>query len=214
MPFQFSCIYAFLTYSQVGDASRDELFDFLCTSFTFDYLCVSLELHQDGGRHFHVFAKFSTRFRSRNQSIFDFNGLHPNIKSAYAPAKCLEYVQKHGNFKEWGDFGPLDSLPKKKSWAEASSCVTKDEFMTFVAENFPRDHVLNLERIEYFASKKFKPEIPEYIPSFSNFIVPLPVREWLVNLDVVSSYYFHSQRPRCASALPPPPPLPGELSFQ
>lgn len=211
MPFQFACTYAFLTYSQVGDASRDALFDFLESRFTFVYLCVSEEPHADGGRHFHVFARFATRFRSRDQSVFDFMGLHPNIKSAYAPKSCLDYVKKHGNYKESGTFGEVEQFTKKKTWSDATSCVTKREFMDFVAEHFPRDHVLNLERIEYFAEKKFKPEVPPYVPSYQDFLVPHPVREWIVNLDVVC---FFSYRPRCASALPPPPPLPGELSFQ
>lgn len=183
-PFQLNILNAFLTYPQVGQSTRDALYTFLTTTFDLSYICVSEELHADGNKHFHAFLKFKKRFRSNRESVFDFDGNHPNIQSAYNPGKCLEYVKKDGNFIEDGE--PPAIADKKRTWDSVVDCATKEEFMLAIQTTFPRDYVLNLERIEYFADKKFKPENPVYTPTFSDFIVPERLQEWVSQMTEVS----------------------------
>lgn len=183
MPFALNILNAFLTYPQVGDAELTGIYDWLTATFECDYVCVSEERHEDGGKHFHAFLRFARRFRSSNQSVFDYNGNHPNIKSAYAPSKCLEYVKKDGNFLEYGDATQITKSGAKRSWESVVGCPTKEEFMSMIQEQFPRDYVLNLERIEYFADKKYKPEAPVYTPTFTNFTIPNQLQEWVAQMD-------------------------------
>jgi hypothetical protein len=38
------------------------------------------ELHEDGGRHWHVILKFGRPYRGTNVRVFDIDGVHPNIQ--------------------------------------------------------------------------------------------------------------------------------------
>lgn len=184
MAFALNIFHLFLTYPQVPeDLQRDALHTHLTTKFALEYCCTSEERHEDGGKHFHVYAKFIKRFRSKDQSVFDFAGRHPNIQSAYNPAKCLAYVQKDKNFIESGD---APTLKGENSWDSIVAVDDKEEFMQAVKSKYPRDYVLNLEKLEYYADKRFKPELPIYVPIYTDFIVPAPVAEWMQQMNEVS----------------------------
>lgn len=183
MAFALNIFHVFLTYPQVPEElQRDALHNYLTNKFAFEYCCTSEERHEDGGKHFHVYAKFTKRFRSKDQSIFDYSGRHPNIQSAYNPGKCLTYVQKDKNFIE---SGVPPALKEDNSWDAIVAVETKDDFMQAVKAKYPRDYVLNLEKLEYYAEKRFKPELPAYVPIYNDFIVPAPVKEWMDQMHQV-----------------------------
>jgi hypothetical protein len=70
-------------------------------------------------------------------------------------------VIKGGIFLEHGTF----SLDSKKSWKDVIATDTSSEAMNLIIEHYPRDYVLNKEKIEYFISSHFKPQCPTYIPN-------------------------------------------------
>jgi len=59
------------------------------------------ELHEDGSPHFHAFVQFAARLTTRDMRVFDFMGVHPNIKhasTAKAVKNFITYVTKDGDF--------------------------------------------------------------------------------------------------------------------
>lgn len=167
------------------------------------YVTVGEERHEDGGKHFHVFFKSNKRIRSTSERYFDWEGCHPNIQSAYNPHKCKDYCQKDGNYVEHGDAPEMKE--KKRGWEDLITAPTKEEFFKQVAEVYPRDYVINLEKIEYYADKKYKAEMPPYEPRFGEFVVPERVQEWIAQMENVCA--LGATAPRNPS--PPNPPQAG-----
>lgn len=67
----------------------------------------------------------------------------------------------------------------KRKWSEALTCTTRENFLSTVASISPRDYILNQEKVEYFAAKLFKPAIPVYTPTFTEFTVPQELADWV-----------------------------------
>jgi len=73
------------------------------------------------------------------------------------------------------------NLPSnKKDWSivikEATSYET---FMQLCETNFPRDYILNHEKLEYFGKKYFAESKVAYVSPFTTFVLPAKVTEWL-----------------------------------
>lgn len=72
-------------------------------------------------------------------------------------------------------------LVNKKKWDSLLECKTKSEFFETAASVSARDYVLNHERLEYFANKKFKVEhVREEYPLVP-FIIPQELTDWVTN---------------------------------
>jgi len=181
MPFRFKAKTAFLTYAQVAERfSHQELFDHIKQLRDIDPLClrVGKESHEDGGIHYHVYAKWGTAIDTINEKFFDFNGVHPNIQAARNEGHVYAYCGKDG---ETIDFG---IPPKhKRTYGEIiKESTTEAEFFEKCAEAFPRDYVINHERLEYFAKKKFKQVQPEYKDPYDGiFNIPPVLEDWIAN---------------------------------
>lgn len=117
MPFKFDSNYVFLTYPQAS-FNHNELHGFINSVCPTEWCRICTELHTDGNPHCHVVAKFTKRFQSRNERIFDFGERHPNIQPVRSVPKALHYVSKDGEFT---DFGTIPSGGTKRSAEEALS---------------------------------------------------------------------------------------------
>jgi len=172
--FRFDHKSLFLTYSQSGDLSRDELFEFL-TGFAPEFVVIGHEFHQDNGNHFHAVLGFSERFRSRNARIFDCGGVHPNIRAVWNMQGCLAYVKKDGDFVEWGK----PPTQKKRAWAALiEDSQSPEDFMANSRASFPREFVLHNDKFESFANKYYnRPE--EYVPRLDPFNIPSALDDWV-----------------------------------
>lgn len=115
MPFKFDSEYAFLTYPH-SIFEHGELHAFLNSLCTTEWCRIATETHADGDPHVHVVCKFSRRFVSRNERIFDYNERHPNIQSVRSVDKAIAYVGKDGQFT---DFGTIPAGRAKRSSEEA-----------------------------------------------------------------------------------------------
>lgn len=183
MPFQLKAKKFFLTYSQVNvDACTHEgLRDFLIgLKADVVRLRVGYERHADGGSHYHAYIEWDTPFRSVNERVFDYAGFHPNIVSPRKPVECWNYCGKEGVVLDVGD-PPV--VVTKRTWTDTlSESVDKADFFKRVKEDHPRDFVLSLERIEYFANYFFKAEVPPYVDPYNGaFTVPNVLDEWVAN---------------------------------
>lgn len=172
--FRFDHKALFLTYSQCGELTRDDLF-VLLSSFEPNFLVIGQELHADGGRHFHAVIGFTERFRSRNARAFDWLGIHPNIRSVWSMPGAITYCKKDGDFVEWGNV-PQE---KKRSWSTLiEDSKSPSDFMANSRTAFPREFVLHNDKFESFANKYYnRPE--EYVPRLDPFNIPSALDDWV-----------------------------------
>lgn len=117
MPFKFDSLYAFLTYPH-SNFEHNAIHEFLNSVRPVEWARVCTEQHSDGDTHCHVVAKFVSRFQSRNERVFDFEGRHPNIQSVRSVSKAVAYVAKDGQFT---DYGTVPTGGPKRSHEEALS---------------------------------------------------------------------------------------------
>ena len=79
--FYFNQKSVFLTYphTEKYGISKDELGQYLYTTFNCSVTVVCLEHHQDGNPHLHAWLEFYEQFYTKNYNVFNYKGLHPNI---------------------------------------------------------------------------------------------------------------------------------------
>lgn len=91
--------YFIVTWPQC-DAPRDQIWTVLQSKGAVSAV-VANELHEDGSPHRHAFVVFAARKELSSRS-FDVGRFHPNIQACRSPQSSLEYVQKDGNYEEFG----------------------------------------------------------------------------------------------------------------
>ncbi len=101
----------FLTYSQVLKNGEFESLDddgvlaqfhTKLLSFKPDILITAIEKHKDGGLHIHVYICNMSGFVINDVKYFDFQNIHPNIRSVRSMKKCIRYVSKDGKYLLYG----------------------------------------------------------------------------------------------------------------
>lgn len=100
-----------LTYSQVTEFTRKELYDELSKQKNLEYLCVSEERHADGGTHFHVHIQYTKRKDIKNPNYFDFKGKHCSIETLVEPDAWNTYIKKDNNYEENQDYDKAEFDP-------------------------------------------------------------------------------------------------------
>lgn len=166
----------FLTYPRCGE-SKEDLVAHLKLVFNgrWSYILVAREVHEDGGLHLHAVISCDRRVDISDTKRLDFGSFHGNYQSARSLHDTTAYVKKDGDFVEEG------TPPKiKRSFEELVASTTEQDFWKLAASSFARDFVLNHERLEYFANKRFRESaIPKYEPSFTTFAtIPAGVQNW------------------------------------
>lgn len=178
--FRFAAKNVLLTWSQVSAklTHEDIVFTLLERLGSFEY-AVGLELHEDGGVHFHALLSFKDKLDTRDVTIFDIPDperqlpdFHPNISPVKRGKKHFdaahEYVEKEGNF--------ICTFPHRLTWGEIlekASCGV--EYLQLVKDNYPRDYCLNLQRLEYVAHKTFGADLNTIVDTWlphSSYTVP------------------------------------------
>lgn len=101
MPFRLDGQQFFLTYPH-SEFDHDQLYQFLCTLEQVLWARIATEQHESGEPHVHAVFKFSKRWTSRNERVFDYEGRHPNIQSVRSATKSLDYLSKGGQFTDYG----------------------------------------------------------------------------------------------------------------
>ncbi|AUM61789.1 Rep [uncultured virus] len=165
-PFRISNVAVLLTYSQIGETTKEDILYTLEERLPKFQYCIGEEQHQDGGRHIHCVLRFERKFDSKDSTIFDVSTFdtwhHPNIKKIQRGQanlqRSIDYVSKE-------DPTPLSSFPNTLTWSEITqNSATPDEFLENIKKNYPKDYCTNLQRYEYAASKLFPQTSPNDIP--------------------------------------------------
>lgn len=180
MPFRLSAKHLLLTYPQT-EFDKNALLAFLQSKLSRwqpTFILVAGERHADGQPHRHAYVRLRNRCDIRDQHFLDFSECHGNYQAARKPDCALQYCRKDGDFVEWGDpVGGDDSL----GWSDIiASATNADEFTELAIQHRPRDAVLSLERIQYFARFRYAPKRDEYTPQFTTFDVPADLQRWVV----------------------------------
>lgn len=166
-----------------------------------DYMCVSRELHQDGFPHIHAFIQFRVKKQFRYGGVLDkIGGKHGDYKhQKYGDVKSMvEYVKKHGDYKEEGHLSDL-SNPNVYALALAASSVA--EGMKIIEAGKPRDFCLYGTQIEQTLNRKHPPppsvlrQPRELLP----FVIPDSLEDW-VTTELTKD---PADRPRCLVLIGP-----------
>lgn len=169
--FRFQAKNVFLTYPRL-DLAPAILLAHIKKLVACTYVIVSRELHEDGHPHLHAYASFQAKLRTSDCAFFDLDGHHPNIQSARNVADVINYIKKDGDFLE-------DGTAPDTTWSTILAVATdKNDFLARVKSRYPRDFVLQWDRLNSFADANFKTVVPPYVPQFTDFKVPLDLEYW------------------------------------
>lgn len=164
MTFTCNARYFLVTYSHVQSLDPFRIVDHFGGLGA--EVIVSLEqYHETLGVHFHVFADFGRKFRSRRADIFDVDGFHPNISpSRGTPEAGFDYAIKDGDVVAGGLARPCGvvALNRSEKWHKIERAETRDEFFSLCAELDPERLVCSFSQIQKFADWRFAVEPKPY----------------------------------------------------
>lgn len=125
--------------------------------------------------HLHVYLEFSRPLRVRDERYFDLGDCHPNIQAVRRPMDCQQYCIKDGDYIANMAIGTI-----KRTYGEIiSGSASKEDFLVAIEESYPRDLVLNFERITKFAESRFSTNtMPAYTTEVTGFVVPELLEDW------------------------------------
>lgn len=189
MTFQLNTKTLFLTYSQCPipwEEFVQALFNLPKLQHLDGYV-VSREEHSDGGFHYHCLLSCSQPVRLRQQHLLDvcYEGVtyHPNIQSPRDIKATYEYVTKGEEI--WEDLGALERRvggTRGDTWASALSATDYEEACAIIQTNYPRDWIINGDKIRSNLRHHFPEEIQQIqFPSFpaQSFNAPTVLTDWV-----------------------------------
>nr|WER78639.1 C1 [Tomato yellow leaf curl virus] len=205
MPRLFN-IYAknyFLTYPKCSLSKEEALSQLknLETPTNKKYIKVCKELHDNGEPHLHVLILFEGKYQCNNQRIVYLVSpnrsahFHPNIQAAKSSTDVKTYVEKDGDFIDFGVF-QIDGRSARggqqsanDAYAEALNSGSKSEALNILKEKAPKDYILQFHNLSSNLDRIFSPPLEVYVSPFlsSSFNqVPDELEEWVAE-NVVSS---------------------------
>lgn len=199
MTFRFNAKRLFATYPQANTLTKEEIYEFYKQSLLAKTCIIGEETHADSGRHFHVYVEWERPYCTRSARCFDIRDYHPNCQSVRNKSAVINYVTKEDN--TFGDTGDVLGTDGERALADAE---TADEFWAIARRKHPRDYVVNLEKLEYFVSKKFKQDPEPYRSEFSDFNITDELTTWIN--DQLNVRYVRLRSP-LGGLLPPDPRL-------
>lgn len=153
-----------VTYPQCGDLSEWAVLDKF-TSLGAECI-IAREQHEDLGVHFHVFADFGRKFRSRKADIFDVEGRHPNIQRSWGtPEKGYDYAIKDGDVVAGGLERPVGVHGSGKAfdlWSEIAGAENRGEFWRLCEELDPKSMCCSFGQLSKFADWRFAEPDDQY----------------------------------------------------
>nr|QTE03350.1 MAG: replication-associated protein [Emberiza chrysophrys CRESS-DNA-virus sp.] len=157
------------------------------------FIRISRELHENGQPHLHVLIQFQGKVQISNPRHFDLRhpssstGFHPNIQGAKSSSDVKSYIEKDGDYIDWGEF-QIDGRSARggqqtanDAAAEALNTGNADAALAIIREKLPKDYIFqyhnlktNLERIFLPSNTAWVPPFP--LSSFNN--VPDDIQFW------------------------------------
>nr|WDE41089.1 replicase [Chilli leaf curl virus] len=185
----------FLTYPQCSLTKEEALSQLqnLSTPTNKLFIRVCRELHENGEPHLHVLIQFEGKFKCQNNRFFDLVSptrpahFHPNIQGAKSSSDVKAYVEKNGDFIDFGVF-QVDGRSARggqqsanDAYAEAINSGSKAAALNILREKAPKDYVLQFHNLNPNLDRIFTPPLEVYVSPFcsSSFDqVPEELEEW------------------------------------
>nr|AJW80823.1 AC1 [Chilli leaf curl Multan virus] len=157
------------------------------------YIRVCRELHENGEPHLHVLLQFEGKYQCTNNRFFDLISpsrsahFHPNIQRAKSSSDVKAYVEKDGDFIDFGIF-QIDGRSARggcqsanDAYAEAINSGSKSSALNILREKAPKDYVLQFHNLNANLDRIFTPPPEVYVSPFcsSSFDqVPAELEVW------------------------------------
>ncbi|AAL26556.1 replication associated protein AC1 [Tomato leaf curl Bangalore virus-[Kolar]] len=157
------------------------------------FIRVCRELPDDGEPHLHVLIQFEGKFQCNNNRFFDLvsptrsTHFHPNIQGAKSSSDVKAYVEKDGDFIDFGVF-QIDGRSARggqqsanDAYAEAINSGSKAAALNILREKAPKDFVLQFHNLNANLDRIFTPPVEVYISPFSSSsfdTVPEELYQW------------------------------------
>lgn len=182
--------YFLVTYPQCGDLSEWSVLDHFTTLGA--ECIIARELHVDEGLHFHVFADFGRKFRSRKTDVFDVDGHHPNIQpSKGTPGQGYDYAIKDGDVVAGGLERPNGTSSGGKTfetWNTIAGANSKEEFFALCEELDPKSLCCSFGQLQKYADWRYAEKPAEYAtPRGFQFVGGIDGRDEWVQLSGLGS---------------------------
>lgn len=117
------------------------------------------------GIHYHVFADFGRKFRSRRAGCFDVAGFHPNIvASRGTPEAGYDYTVKDGDIVAGGLERPsgVESVSRAAKWDIIVNAETREEFFQLLQKLDPKSLVCSHRSCVAYADWKYRVDPAPY----------------------------------------------------
>nr|QBO66564.1 replication associated protein [Duranta leaf curl virus] len=193
--FQVKAQNIFLTYPKwpIPKEQMLELLKYISCSSNKLFIRVSQEKHEDGSLHFHALIQFKGKFQFRNNRHFDLTHpntstqFHPNIQGAKSSSDVKSYIEKDGDYIDWGQF-QIDGRSARGGQQTANDVAAKalnagpaEAALAIIREKLPKDYVLQFHNLNSNLDRIFTPPIEVYVSPFSSSSfdqVPEAIEEW------------------------------------
>nr|ASR73664.1 Rep [Sida Brazil virus] len=193
--FQINAKNYFLTYPDCSIAKEHALEQLLNleTPSKKKYIRVCREFHENGKPHLHALVQFEGKFKCTNCRFFDLSHpssssvSHSNIQGAKSSSDVKSYIQKDGDYCEWGNF-QIDGRSARggcqtanDTYAKALNASSAEEALQIIKEEQPQHFFLQHHNIVANAQRIFKKAPEPWVPPFqlSTFTnVPHEMQEW------------------------------------
>lgn len=140
----------FLTYSQCGELTREQVLEHLTTKGAISKYLIACEPHQDGGRHIHAYVAYEKKRDFRDCRWADVNGIHPNDAGSVRNHNCVvRYCGKQE------DYITNFYVPKVDNFNQARMQPTYTECIKFLAEKETKEfmkfgHAIKTNARDYY----------------------------------------------------------------
>nr|AIY31193.1 AC1 protein [Tomato yellow leaf curl virus] len=165
------------------------------------YIKVCRQLHENGEAHLLVLIQYEGKYQCKNQRFYDLVSpnrsadFHPNIQAAKRSTDVKTYVEKDGDFIDFGVF-EIDARSARggqhsanDAYAEALNSGSKSESLNILKEKPPKDYILQFHNLSSNLDRIFSPPLEVYVSPFlsSSFNQDPDELEERVAENVVSS---------------------------
>ncbi|AGA80992.1 replication-associated protein [Tomato yellow mottle virus] len=193
--FRLSAKNIFLTYPRCSLTKEEALFQLQNISLPSNklFIRVARELHEDGEPHLHVLIQLEGKVQIYNQKLFDLSStsrsayFHPNIQGAKSSSDVKSYMEKDGEFLDFGVF-QIDGRSSRggiqttnDSYAKALNAGSAESALQILKEEQPAHYFLHYHNLVNNANRIFQKAPEPWVPPFqlSSFnAVPDEMQEW------------------------------------
>nr|QLJ85096.1 replication-associated protein [Sesame curly top virus] len=157
------------------------------------FIRISRELHENGEPHLHVLIQFEGKVQLSNPRHFDLRNpnasrdFHPNMQGAKSSTDVKSYIEKDGDYLDWGEF-QIDGRSARggqqtanDACAEALNTGNTEAALAVIREKLPKEFIFQHHNLVTNLKCIFTPLKTQYIPKYTHnqFVLNDDILDWL-----------------------------------